>query len=79
MNLKVGRWLYSFLYSLDTFFPVVDLQIANYWLPTAYNQTQQSNPDWWGVGLCFYRWFLIGIGWILSSLFLAALGGIVRR
>lgn len=79
LNPKVGRMLYSFLYSLDTFFPVVNFQIANYWLPTAYNQTHQSNPNWWGVGLCFYRWFLIGIGWIFSSLILAALGGIVRR
>lgn len=82
-NLKPECWkyriFYSLLYSLDTFLPVVNFQIANYWLPTAYNQIQQSNPNWWGVGLCFYRWFLIVMGWIVTTLILAALGGIVRR
>ena len=76
-----SRVVYSFFYSLDTFLPVVDFQITDYWLPSAYYPVE-SKPEFSGfpgVFLCCVRWVLIMSGWVISTVFLAAMGGIVRR
>lgn len=70
--------IYSLVYSADTFLPVVDLQAADYWLPT--DHSPRAECSGWRVGLlCLYRWWLIVIGWVISVFYVAALSGIVRR
>jgi hypothetical protein len=80
INEGKDRVLYSLLYSFDTFLPVVDFQVADYWLPTAYYpEGGNVKFSWPGFWLCCYRWVLIVGGWLVTTFFLAALGGIVRR
>jgi hypothetical protein len=60
----------AFIYSVDTFFPFVDLHQEDYWLPSI------SKP----VGHMFqiYLWIHIGMGWLLSTFAVAALTGLIR-
>jgi hypothetical protein len=39
----------------------------------------QGNEDGWGVSLCIYRWVHIISGWVLTTFFIAALTGLVRK
>ena len=55
-----------FVYSLDSFVPLIDFHQAKYRLPSA----------WW---LRLYHWFHIGMGWSLSTLFVVGLTGLVRK
>jgi len=55
----------SLVYSIDTFVPLVDLYQAKYWLPKS-----------WFFRLC--HWWLIAFGWILTTLFVVGLTGLVR-
>jgi hypothetical protein len=77
-SLTGGTVLYSLVYSFDTFVPIVNLQTKEYWLPTAY-PNMQGNEDGWGVSLCIYRWVHIISGWVLTTFFIAALTGLVRK
>ena len=56
----------AFVYSLDTFVPLVDLHQAKYRLPT-------------GPGLRLYLWIHISSGWVLTTLLVVGLTGLVRR
>lgn len=74
-------YLNAFFYSLDVFLPVVDFNIGDNWVPTSnpLKLTQPASPEWWGRGLYIYRCLHIILGWVITTLFLAALSGIVRR
>lgn len=97
-NIEEGIGLYSLIYTLDTFLPVIDLHTRDYWLPTVKPPQELSHnhlfPEWLnsvgsekkdgfleGVGLvlCVYRWVLKFVGWVVTSFFVAAMTGIVRR
>ncbi len=56
----------AFVYSVDTFVPLVDLHQAKYWLPAT---------PW----LCVYHWVHIGLGWVLTTLLVVGLTGLVRK
>lgn len=71
-----GNVIYSLVYSIDTFLPVVNLQTKDYWLPTAYPCQVYNRLGFW---LCIYRWVLIVSGWVITSFFVAALSGVVRK
>ncbi|MBI3574299.1 MAG: hypothetical protein HY083_01350 [Gammaproteobacteria bacterium] len=59
------------VYSIDTFFPFVDLHQEGYWLPNV------SKPsDYW---FKVYLWIHIGMGWVLSTFAVAALTGLIRK
>lgn len=58
-------------YSIDAFIPFLDLMIEPYWLPDADN--------FWGHLLRIYLWIHIGLGWILSTLFVSGITGIIRK
>jgi hypothetical protein len=60
----------SFIYSVDTFIPLVDLQIAKYWLPNANLKG--------GRFLRLYLWIHILFGWLLTTLIVVGLTGLVR-
>lgn len=56
----------AIVYSIDVFVPLVDLHQVKYRLPTG----------WW---LRSYLWIHIGLGWVLTTLFVVGLTGLVRR
>ncbi len=56
----------AIMYSVDTFVPLVDFHQAKYQLPVL----------WW---LRYYHWFHIFVGWVLTSLFVVGLTGLVRK
>ncbi|MGO9244468.1 MAG: hypothetical protein ACLQDC_06815, partial [Verrucomicrobiia bacterium] len=60
----------AFFYSLETFVPLVNLHLAEHWLPDADRRM--------GSALRFYRWIHIIAGWILTTLLLGALVGLIR-
>jgi len=72
----------SLVYSIDVFVPVVDLHQAKYWLPNA-NRGSELVPTS-SAALCtgglllFWLWFEIACGWVLTTLFLVGLTGLVR-
>jgi len=58
-------------YSLDAFLPIVDLHQESFWLPDA------SKP--FGALVRLYLWIHIAAGWLLSTLFVSGVTGLVRR
>ncbi len=71
----------AFVYSLDTFLPIVDLNQKGYWLPNA-NHGDNVIPGVrfrWGGLLRIYFWVHIIFGWILTTLWVAGFTGIIRR
>ncbi|MCG8690744.1 MAG: hypothetical protein MI806_06010 [Minwuiales bacterium] len=73
-----GTWLpsqyprfWAPLYSLDVFLPIVDLHQESRWLPNMRNN--------WGWALWGYMWIHIIAGWVLTSVFVAALTGIIKK
>lgn len=55
----------AFVYSLDTFAPLVDLHQTRYWLP----------KDSW---VRWYFWLHIALGWILTTFLVAGVTGLIR-
>jgi hypothetical protein len=55
----------SLVYSIDTFVPLVNLYQAKYWLPN-------------NRFLRLYHWVHIAFGWILTTLLVVGLTGLVR-
>ena len=60
-----------FVYSVDVFIPFVKLNQENHWLPAA------AKP--YGGYFRLYLWIHIALGWIFSTLAVAALAGLVRK
>ena len=61
----------AFVYSLDVFLPIVKLHQEEFWLPTAGKS--------YGSYFRLYLWFHIGLGWLLSTLFVVSLTGVVKK
>ena len=66
----------SFIYSLETFLPFVDLHQAKYWLPT---RKPVSGRQIAARSLMWYLRLHTLSGWILSTLFIAGLTGFLHR
>ncbi len=76
------------VYSLDAFLPIVSLGQKDRWAPNAYRGRVVHVPLWlpfrvdeWlttGWLLRLYLWVDIGLGWLLTTLFVAGLTPIVR-
>ncbi len=71
------------MYSIDTFVPIVDLRVASYYLPNANRGKELLTTRWftWKSGslLRAWLWFQIAAGWILTTLLVVGLTGLVRR
>ncbi len=68
------------MYSLDVFTPLIDLDQADYWLPSASRGQELSlGPISTTTGglLRGYMWFHIIAGWVLSSLLFVGLTGTI--
>ncbi|MFC1793147.1 hypothetical protein ACFL3Q_06130, partial [Planctomycetota bacterium] len=72
----------SLVYSIDVFVPVVDLHQAKYWLPNANRGPElfPTNSAAFCAGglLLFWLWVETACGWVLTTLFLVGLTGLVR-
>ena len=75
--------LHPLLYSIDVFFPFVNLHQEHYWWPDS-----ELADEWHVLGRGFrlrgslvryYLWFEIGAGWLLSAIFLAGVTGLIRN
>jgi hypothetical protein len=75
---SLGLTWYSLVYSLDTFIPIIQFQTSSYWLPTAY-PGKSNQLDKWGFLICIYRWIHVFLGWVISSMFVIALGRFSQR
>ncbi|MHC4230166.1 MAG: hypothetical protein ACYSW0_22240, partial [Planctomycetota bacterium] len=72
----------SLVYSIDVFVPVVDLHQVKYWFPNA-NRGSELVPTstgnlYTGGLLVLWLWLETALGWILTTLFLVGLTGLVR-
>jgi hypothetical protein len=75
---------HPFLYSLDTFLPLVNLEQGNYWMP---NSDAGRDVSFWdphiltvtGFRLRVYLTFHILMGWFLTSMAIAAFAGRLKR
>ena len=73
----------SLVYSIDVFVPVVDLHQVKYWLPNANRGSEIIEPTssatlCTGGLLLGWLWIEIACGWVLTTLFLVGLTGLVR-
>jgi hypothetical protein len=71
----------AFIYSLENFVPLVKLAMGDYWLPNA--NAGKDHKLWkikWRNGrlLRWYLWFHILAGWVLTTLWVAGLTGLVK-
>jgi hypothetical protein len=83
-DVRDGYPTFQFItYSVDAFVPVVDLHQNKYWIPNA-----NKGADIFTIGrytirtgglLLFYLWLHIAAGWVLSTLFVVGLTGMVRK
>lgn len=70
----------AFVYSADVLLPIIDFHQETAWLPDS-----TKHVDLWGVisvdgaWLRWYFWFHIAMGWILTTLLVVGLTGIVRH
>jgi hypothetical protein len=85
-----NRWLYS----LDTFVPIINFGQKDYWGPQVACNTSVAIKGGWtnsaakgGIRLCIfgirvlylYRWLHIIVGWVLITLVVAGFTGLVRK
>jgi hypothetical protein len=78
-----------FVYSLENFLPLVNLRMAEYWMPDAnaaptplllpFSDTLAPAPLWLGSFLRWYLWLHILLGWFFASMLIAGVTGLVRR
>lgn len=69
-----------FIYSLDSFLPIVDLHQESKWLPNpARKFAAEGKEIAGGYYLRIYLWIHIIIGWALTTLAVAGFTGIVRK
>jgi hypothetical protein len=72
-------FLGALVYSIDMFVPVLDLRMAKYWIPDANKSGKflRLIPVR-GVWVRFYMWGHIIAGWILTTLFIVGLTGLIK-
>ncbi len=72
----------SLVYSIDVFVPVVDFHQAEHWLPNANRGSKLTKIGPWplhtGGLLLFWLWVETVFGWVISTLFIVSLTGLVR-
>lgn len=67
----------SFIYAADVALPVVNLRMESDWAPrVVFTDGTRDKFGWW---VRIYEWFLIAGGWILSLLFVSAVGSSIRK
>lgn len=71
-----------FIYSLETFVPLVKLEVEQYWIPNANRGVEIRVREFMlpknGAVLRWYLWFHIIAGWILTTLWVGGLTGLLK-
>lgn len=67
----------AFIYAADVALPVVNLRMESDWAPRVV--FTDGTRDNFGLWVRAYEWFLIAGGWILSLLFVSAVGSSIRK
>jgi hypothetical protein len=71
----------AFVYSLESFTPLLKLDQSANWTPNANRSTEISSLHWkvpTGELLRYYLYFHIAAGWLLTSLWVGAITGLVK-
>ena len=70
----------AFVYSLETFVPLVKLGIADHWEPNGNRDAffVENSPLMTGGWLRGYMWFHIIAGWVLTALWVGGITGLVK-
>ena len=76
----------AFVYSMETFVPLLKLGIGEHWTPNAHRGLKLpvgwlsliGFPGTTGSLLRYYLWFHIIIGWVLTTLWVGGLTGLVK-
>ena len=72
----------AFIYSLETFVPLVKLEVEQYWIPNANRGAEIRVREFMlpksGAVLRWYLWFHIIAGWILTTLWVGGLTGLLK-
>ena len=70
----------SFVYSLESFVPLVKLGISDHWAPNANRSLRIGSASFPKAGslLRGYLWFHIIAGWVLGSLWVGAITGLAK-
>ena len=67
----------AIIYSLDTALPIVNLRMEADWSPRVVTtKGKRYWPGWW---VRTWEWVQISLGWLLSLIFVSAVGGIIRK
>ena len=70
------------MYSFDAFVPLIDLHQAKYWLPNANRGPELLNISGFGLHtgglLRLYLWVHIIMGWLLTTLLIVGLSGLIH-
>ena len=67
----------AIIYSLDTALPIVNLRMESDWSPRVVTtRGKRYWPGWW---VRAWEWVQISLGWLLSLIFVSAVGGIIRK
>ncbi len=64
----------AFVYSADVFLPIVDLHQEAYWLPT-----RVDGNAVWSRRYEIFLWFFIAAGWVITTIGVVGLTGIVKK
>lgn len=73
---------HAFFYSIDTFIPIIDIQQDRYWHINTKETSVCIDLDRVCIPAEGIRWYLrihIVLGWLVTSLFVAALAGFVKK
>ena len=75
---------HALVYSLDMFVPLVNLHQASYWLPNANREgelriSEKLRLSISGGLLRIYLWVHIVMGWVLTTLLVVGLSGLIRN
>lgn len=66
-----------FWYALDTLIPLVDLGQETAWSPSPIDQSVIKDP--WGWAVLIYLYLHIIMGWVLTTLTVVALTGVIKK
>ncbi|MEM8690115.1 MAG: hypothetical protein AAGF81_22520, partial [Pseudomonadota bacterium] len=67
-----------FWYSMDVAIPLVNLRQQEDWAPRV-THYETGDRDWLGWWVRLWEWAETLAGWLLSLLFVSAVGGLIRR
>jgi hypothetical protein len=66
------------MYSIETFVPFLKMGLSEHWAPNAHLTQPAELPKGWGRFLRYYLWGHIMVGWVLTTLWVGAITGLVK-